>query len=125
MGPWVWFRYIFGKKISFQLHAARDVECTSLGPRKLRASVGVDLLLNYSSFTATKSSIVLQYASWSELSVARGRSFYNAAVTWYKSDIPYTLHFTTVNCSLPVEPSNGTIVDYERLNETVLEGTVL
>ncbi len=38
---------------------------------------------------------------------------------------PYTLHFTTVNCSLPVEPSNGTIVDYERLNDTVLEGTVL
>ena len=39
----------------------------------------------------------------------------------------YTLyvHFTTVNCSLPVDPSNGTIVDYERLNETVLEGTVL
>ncbi len=35
------------------------------------------------------------------------------------------LHFTTVNCSLPEEPSNGTIVDYERLNETVLEGTVL
>ncbi|XP_064403403.1 uncharacterized protein LOC135348934 [Halichondria panicea] len=30
-----------------------------------------------------------------------------------------------VNCSLPSEPSNGTIVDYERLNETVLEGTVL
>ena len=30
-----------------------------------------------------------------------------------------------VNCSLPEEPSNGTIVDYERLNDTVLEGTVL
>ncbi|XP_064403144.1 sushi, von Willebrand factor type A, EGF and pentraxin domain-containing protein 1-like [Halichondria panicea] len=30
-----------------------------------------------------------------------------------------------VNCSLPSEPSNGTIVDYERLNETVFEGTVL
>ncbi len=41
------------------------------------------------------------------------------------SIIPYTLHFTTVNCSLPVEPSNGTIVDYERMNGTVLEGTVL
>ncbi len=36
------------------------------------------------------------------------------------------LHFTTVNCSLPKEPSNGIIiVDYELLNETVLEGTVL
>ncbi len=35
------------------------------------------------------------------------------------------LHVTTVNCSLPEEPSNGTIVGYERLNETVLEGTVL
>ncbi len=34
-------------------------------------------------------------------------------------------HFITVNCSLPEEPSNGTILDYERLNETVLEGTVL
>ena len=31
----------------------------------------------------------------------------------------------TVNCSLPKEPSNGTIVDYERLNEIVLEGAVL
>ncbi len=41
------------------------------------------------------------------------------------SIIPYTLHFTTVNCFLPVEPSNGTIVDYEMLNETELEGTVL
>ncbi len=30
-----------------------------------------------------------------------------------------------VNCSLPKEPSNATIVDYEMLNETVLEGTVL
>ena len=29
------------------------------------------------------------------------------------------------NCSLPAEPCNGAIVDYERLNETVLEGTVL
>ncbi len=52
---------------------------------------------NYSSFTATKSGIVLlflQYASWIELllggGVARGRSFYSAAVTWYKSDIPLT-----------------------------------
>ncbi len=36
------------------------------------------------------------------------------------------MHFTTVNCSLPEEPSNGiTIVGYEMLNETVLEGTVL
>ncbi len=31
----------------------------------------------------------------------------------------------TVNYTVPVEPSNGTIVDYHRLNETVLEGTVL
>ncbi|XP_064399980.1 uncharacterized protein LOC135346320 isoform X1 [Halichondria panicea] len=30
-----------------------------------------------------------------------------------------------VNCSLPEQPSNGTIVNYEGLNETVLEGTVL
>ncbi len=30
-----------------------------------------------------------------------------------------------VHCSLPVEPSNGAIVDYEILNDTVLEGTVL
>ncbi|XP_064401048.1 uncharacterized protein LOC135347098 [Halichondria panicea] len=29
------------------------------------------------------------------------------------------------NCSLPAEPCNGAIVDYERLNKTVLEGTVL
>ncbi len=38
-----------------------------------------------------------------------------------------TLHFTTiVNCTLPEEPSNGTIVDYERsMNETGSEGTVL
>ncbi len=35
------------------------------------------------------------------------------------------VHFTIVNCSLPEEPSNGTIVGYERLNETVVEGTVL
>ncbi len=31
----------------------------------------------------------------------------------------------TVNCFLPEEPSNRTIVNYERLNVTVLEGTVL
>ncbi len=31
----------------------------------------------------------------------------------------------SVNCTLPAEPFNGTIVNYERLNETVLEGTVL
>ena len=32
----------------------------------------------------------------------------------------------TVNCTVPEDPSNGTtIVNYERLNETVLEGTVL
>ena len=31
----------------------------------------------------------------------------------------------TVNCTVPAEPSNGTIVDYDRLKETVLEGTVL
>ncbi len=31
----------------------------------------------------------------------------------------------TVNCSLPEEPSNSTIVDYERWNETVLEGIIL
>ncbi len=38
---------------------------------------------------------------------------------------PCMLHFTTVNCSLPKEPSNGIIiVGYERSNETVLEGTV-
>ncbi len=30
-----------------------------------------------------------------------------------------------VNCSLPEEPSNGTIVNYEMLNESVLEGTVV
>ncbi|XP_064404071.1 complement factor H-related protein 3-like [Halichondria panicea] len=29
------------------------------------------------------------------------------------------------NCSLPLEPCNGAIVDYERLNEIVSEGTVL
>ncbi len=29
------------------------------------------------------------------------------------------------NCSLPLELCNGATVDYERLNETVLEGTVL
>ena len=37
-------------------------------------------------------------------------------------------HFLTVpivNCTLPTEPCNGAIVEYERLNETVLEGTVL
>ena len=39
-----------------------------------------------------------------------------------------TYYFLTVhiaNCSLPAEPCNGAIVDYERLNKTVLEGTVL
>ncbi|XP_064400987.1 CUB and sushi domain-containing protein 3-like isoform X2 [Halichondria panicea] len=30
-----------------------------------------------------------------------------------------------VNCTVPAEPCNGAILDYERLNETVLEGTVL
>ncbi|XP_064402763.1 uncharacterized protein LOC135348470 [Halichondria panicea] len=30
-----------------------------------------------------------------------------------------------VNCALPTEPCNGAIVEYERLNKTVLEGTVL
>ncbi len=35
-------------------------------------------------------------------------------------------HLIIVNCSLPKEPSNyATIVDYEMLNKTVLEGTVL
>ena len=39
--------------------------------------------------------------------------------------ITSNLHFTAVNCSLPKKPSNGTVVNYERLNETVSEGTVL
>ena len=34
-------------------------------------------------------------------------------------------HFLIVNCALPTEPCNGAIVEYERLNKTVLEGTVL
>ncbi len=37
-------------------------------------------------------------------------------------------HFLTVhivNCTVPAEPCNGAIVDYERLNETVLEETLL
>ena len=34
-------------------------------------------------------------------------------------------YFLIVNCALPTEPCNGAIVEYERLNETVLEGTVL
>ena len=38
------------------------------------------------------------------------------------SDRPYII---IVNCSLPAEPCNGVIVNYEILNETVLEGTVL
>ncbi len=39
----------------------------------------------------------------------------------------YVLTFTKiiVNCTLPAEPCNGAIVDYEMLNETVVEGTVL
>ncbi len=37
----------------------------------------------------------------------------------------FNVAFTTVNCTIPEEPSNVTIVDYNRLNETVLEGTVL
>ncbi len=46
-----------------------------------------------SSLTAAKSGIVLFFfavyiVDWI---VARGRSFYSAAVTWYKSDIPHLL----------------------------------
>ncbi|XP_064403103.1 uncharacterized protein LOC135348723 isoform X2 [Halichondria panicea] len=38
---------------------------------------------------------------------------------------PTTYDCPSVHCSLPPELCNGGIVDYERLNETVLEGTVL
>ncbi|XP_064402488.1 uncharacterized protein LOC135348198 isoform X2 [Halichondria panicea] len=44
--------------------------------------------------------------------------------TW-RPDTNITCRDMLVNCSLPEEPSNGTILNYERLNETVLEGTVL
>ncbi len=37
----------------------------------------------------------------------------------------FSVSTCTVNCTIPSEPSNGTIVDYEKLNKTVLEGTVL
>ena len=37
----------------------------------------------------------------------------------------FGLPYFIVHCSLPPELCNGGIVDYERLNETVLEGTVL
>ncbi len=35
------------------------------------------------------------------------------------------LPYIIVHCSLPLELCNGGIVDYDRLNETVVEGTVL
>ena len=38
------------------------------------------------------------------------------------SDRPYII---IANCTVPAEPCNSAIVDYERLNETVSEGTVL
>ncbi|XP_064403114.1 sushi, von Willebrand factor type A, EGF and pentraxin domain-containing protein 1-like [Halichondria panicea] len=44
--------------------------------------------------------------------------------TW-KPDTNITCRVMPVNCSLPKKPSNGTVVNYERLNETVSEGTVL
>ncbi len=53
---------------------------------------------------------------------------YTVTLSWLSSyRMYYVLTFTKiiVNCPLPAEPSNGTIVDYEMLNETVLEGTVL
>ncbi len=34
-------------------------------------------------------------------------------------------HPHTVNCTVPDEPVNGTIVGYDMLNETLVEGTVL
>ncbi len=36
-----------------------------------------------------------------------------------------TVPIYIVKCTVPAEPCNGAILDYERLNETVLEGTVL
>ncbi len=36
-----------------------------------------------------------------------------------------TVPIYIVNCTVPAEPCNGGILDYERSNETVLEGTVL
>ncbi|XP_064403253.1 uncharacterized protein LOC135348821 [Halichondria panicea] len=44
---------------------------------------------------------------------------------WVENPGSFVCRERPVNCSLPSEPSNGTIVDYEMLNETVLEGTVL
>ncbi|XP_064402852.1 uncharacterized protein LOC135348532 isoform X1 [Halichondria panicea] len=45
---------------------------------------------------------------------------------WVENPRSLVCRVSPVNCSLPAEPSNGTIVNYnERLNETVLEGTVL
>ncbi|XP_064402927.1 uncharacterized protein LOC135348582 isoform X2 [Halichondria panicea] len=44
---------------------------------------------------------------------------------WVENPRSLVCRVSPVNCSLPAEPSNGTIVNYERLNETVSEGTVL
>ncbi|XP_064382170.1 uncharacterized protein LOC135331039 [Halichondria panicea] len=46
-------------------------------------------------------------------------------VVWEPDPSTVVCRTVPVNCTLPTEPSNGAIVDYERLNETVLEGTVL
>ena len=55
--------------------------------------------------------------------------FENVCLNWYYMYLPFT-----VNCTVPVVPFNDTITitnvngivfDYEMLNETVLEGTVL
>ncbi|XP_064402713.1 uncharacterized protein LOC135348428 [Halichondria panicea] len=45
--------------------------------------------------------------------------------TWRPDNTNIICRDMLVNCSLPEEPSNTTILDYDRLNETVLEGTVL
>ena len=47
----------------------------------------------------------------------------HSIIIWYRYFL--TVHIIIVNCTVPVEPCNGAIVDHERLNETVLEGTVL
>ncbi|XP_064400886.1 uncharacterized protein LOC135347001 isoform X2 [Halichondria panicea] len=44
---------------------------------------------------------------------------------WVENPGSLVCRESPVNCTVPVIPFNGTIVDYELLNETVLEGTVL
>ncbi len=92
MGPWAWFRYIFGKK-SFQLQQrmsnAQRLDQGSSWASICRSRFVAQLALSQLQNPAY--SLALFAVCIVEWSIARGRSFYNAAVTWYKSDIPHLL----------------------------------